>query len=93
MGNLMGGDNGSEAISDEDFNLVFKMFDIDKSGTIEKSEIVAFIKHFFNDGTQNKVVTSKPSVRGSVSNDSFSQSLRNLNDSQKIKPELDQRVP
>ena len=40
MGNL--GGNGK--ISDEDFNDVFEMFDKDKSGTVEKDEMVVFIK-------------------------------------------------
>lgn len=45
MGNLTGG-AFNEDISDEDFNLIFDMFDTDKSGTVEKEEMVDFIKHF-----------------------------------------------
>lgn len=70
MGNLMGG-AFSDDISDEDFNLIFDMFDTDKSGTVEKEEMVDFIKHFIGGEKQDsqvnsKVVTSKPSVRGSM---------------------------
>jgi Ca2+-binding EF-hand superfamily protein len=45
MGNLVGSEGMGE-ISDEDFNDVFNMFDADKSGTVEKDEMVDFIKHF-----------------------------------------------
>ena len=75
MGNLTGGAI-NESITDEEFNIVFEMFDTDKSGTVEKEEMVAFIKHFLGDGNQDshkpQVVTSRPSVRGSISNDSIS---------------------
>ena len=40
MGNLGSG----EAISDEAFNKVFNTFDADCSGTVERSEMVLFVK-------------------------------------------------
>jgi Ca2+-binding EF-hand superfamily protein len=46
MGNL---GSGMGTISDEDFDDVFNMFDKDKSGTVEKDEMVDFIKHFLGD--------------------------------------------
>ena len=77
MGNLTGG-GLMDNISDEDFDAVFDMFDADKSGTVERHEMVAFIRHFLNDGNkdsqQPKVVTSRPSVVGSLSNESVSHS-------------------
>ena len=48
MGNLINTDTGN--ISDEDFNDVFLMFDKDKSGTVEKDEMIDFIKHFLGAG-------------------------------------------
>ena len=52
MGNLMGG-TFSDEISDDDFNLIFDMFDTDKSGTVEKEEMVEFIKHFIGGEKQD----------------------------------------
>jgi Ca2+-binding EF-hand superfamily protein len=53
MGNFKGG-LIREDISDADFNVIFDMFDTDKSGTIEKEEMVNFIKHFMAGGDNEK---------------------------------------
>ena len=44
LGNLSGGDE----FCDEDFNEVFSTFEKDGSGTVEKAEIVIFIKQLLS---------------------------------------------
>ena len=71
MGNL--GGNGK--ISDEDFNDVFEMFDKDKSGTVEKDEMVDFIKHFLGEeafGLASAAYTAG-GLNSITSNDSISE--------------------
>lgn len=47
MDELIGNKYGGIKISDKEFQNLFNIFDIDNSGTIDKQEMVGFIKNFF----------------------------------------------